>query len=31
MIHSTFRVKFFPCGRLAAARVWIEGNTGQNL
>ena len=24
-------VKFFPSGQLAEARVWIEGNTEQNL
>jgi hypothetical protein len=31
MIHSTCRVKFFPCGQLPEAGAWIEGNTEQNL
>jgi hypothetical protein len=31
MIHSICTVKVFPSSRLAEARAWIEGNTGQNL
>jgi len=31
MIHLICTVKFFPCSQLAEPRMWIEGNTGQNL
>jgi hypothetical protein len=31
MIHSICTVKFFRCGQLAETRVWIEGNTRQDL
>jgi hypothetical protein len=31
MIHSICAVKFFPFDRLAETRVWIEGNSRQNV